>query len=77
MGLGTDWALPSEPSIVQIVSELNTHLPATSQRPASPDQSLSQLPIEKESVGKSILNLLFCSIFIKETDHDFQRSLEF
>lgn len=52
MGLGTDWALPSEPSVVQIVSELNTHIPATSQRPSSSDQTLSQLPIEKESVGK-------------------------
>ncbi|KAJ5986743.1 hypothetical protein N7451_011108 [Penicillium sp. IBT 35674x] len=52
MGLGADWALPSEPSIVQIISELNSHMPATSQRTASPDQSLSQLPIEKESVAE-------------------------
>ncbi|KAJ5554591.1 hypothetical protein N7513_004550 [Penicillium frequentans] len=52
MGLGTDWALPSEPSIVQIISELNSHMPATSQKAASPDQSLSQLPIEKESVAE-------------------------
>ena len=63
MGLSTEWALPSEPSIVQIVAgESNLHPVYTGatgnishERPSSqPDQeqSISQLPIERESVGK-------------------------
>ncbi|CAG7970488.1 unnamed protein product [Penicillium nalgiovense] len=64
MGLSTEWALPSEPSIFQIVageSNLNPVFTGStgniSQEPPSSqsdqDQSLSRLPIERESVGKS------------------------
>lgn len=64
MGLSTEWALPSEPSIVQIVageSNLNPVFTGSTgnmsqERPSShsdQDQSLSRLPIERESVGKS------------------------
>lgn len=63
MGLGSEWALPSDPSIVQIVAgESNLNFISTGaagnmaqEQPSSQpdqDQSLSQLPIERESVGK-------------------------
>lgn len=65
MGLGTEWVLPSEPSIVQIFageSHLNDASSATTNivqdRPFSQqdhDQSLSQLPIERDNVGKLFL----------------------
>jgi hypothetical protein len=59
-GLNNEWALPSEPSIVQILAgESNMHPTyvgsagyTLQEQPSSqPDQSLSQLPIERESVG--------------------------
>jgi hypothetical protein len=69
MGLSTEWVLPSEPSILQLFAgdpSLNTGLPdaakTTQERPASQqdhDQSLSRLPIERDTVGNSpIFNLV-------------------
>ncbi|CAG8366163.1 unnamed protein product [Penicillium salamii] len=62
MGLSTEWVLPTEPSIVQIFageSNLNTVNPSSStdgtqERPfqQSHDQSLSQLPIERDTVAE-------------------------
>ncbi|CAG8893443.1 unnamed protein product [Penicillium egyptiacum] len=63
MGLSTEWALPSEPGILQIVAgESNLNSLSTmaagntsQERPSSQSdqhQSLSQLPIERESVAE-------------------------
>lgn len=67
MGLGTEWALPSEPSIVQIfageshLSDVSSATTNTVQDRPVPhqdhDQSLSQLPIERDNVGKFFLIL--------------------
>ncbi|KAJ6083057.1 hypothetical protein N7467_007192 [Penicillium canescens] len=60
-GLNNEWTLPSEPSIVQILAgESNMHPTyvgsagyTLQEQPSSqPDQSLSQLPIERESVAE-------------------------
>ena len=64
MGLSTEWVLPTEPSIVQIFageSNLNPTPDDTTrnmhQDPPFPqqdhDQSLSRLPIERDTVGKT------------------------
>jgi hypothetical protein len=59
-GLNNEWTLPSEPSIVQILAgESNMHPTyvgsagyTLQEQPSSqPNPSLSQLPIERESVG--------------------------
>jgi hypothetical protein len=59
-GLNNEWTLPSEPSIVQILAgESNMHpnhvgiagYTLQDEPSSQPDQSLSQLPIERESVG--------------------------
>lgn len=62
MGLSTEWVLPTEPSIVQIFAGESRLNPApcgsteeTPQEPSSHEshsQSLSQLPIERQNVGK-------------------------
>lgn len=70
MGLSTEWVLPTEPSIVQIFageSRLNPSpghttrdLPHEQPSHESHNQSLSQLPIERENVGKcSDIQILF------------------
>lgn len=69
MGLSTEWVLPSEPSIVQIFageSNLNPISTDTArsmhqERPflqQDHDQSLSQLPVERDAVGKTSHKLL-------------------
>jgi hypothetical protein len=64
MGLSTEWVLPSEPSIVQIFAGESNLNPTATDNARNPhqersfpqqdhDQSLSRLPIERDTVGKN------------------------
>ena len=67
MGLTFDWTLPSEPSLRQIVArEPSFHvIPTQFSRSRSqdcspnlqPEQSLAELPVERDTIGQSIIGL--------------------
>lgn len=69
MGLTFDWGLPSEPGITSVVArEPSFHViptPSSTRKTSQehPDQSLTQLPAERDSIGKyrPYLLLIPCS----------------